>query len=245
MTEVFLTVLKMSLSASVAALVVMLARLCLRKAPKIFSYVLWAAVLFRMVCPFGIPVAVSGFPEVAMFSSKTVVNATDPDPAAKEEAKYSHDNTPYIGQTYDTQEFSESENSIYPKDYPSAQSDIPAAEAAGNAIVLDILAYIWLSGAIAMLSYFVWSYWKLSKKLGAAIHITDNVFESDLIDSAFVLGVFRLRIYIPSQLAFAQKRYVVMHEREHIRHRDYLVKYISSSRCLSIGSTLLCGLASR
>ena len=47
----FLSVLRMSGTASVVILVVLLARLALRRAPKAFSYALWAVVLFRLLCP--------------------------------------------------------------------------------------------------------------------------------------------------------------------------------------------------
>ena len=47
----FPTVLNMSLTASAVILVVLLARFLLRRAPKVFSYALWAVVLFRLLCP--------------------------------------------------------------------------------------------------------------------------------------------------------------------------------------------------
>ncbi|QQY80293.1 BlaR1 peptidase M56 [Keratinibaculum paraultunense] len=42
----------MSLTASYVALVIILIRLLLKKAPKIFSYALWGVLLFRLICPF-------------------------------------------------------------------------------------------------------------------------------------------------------------------------------------------------
>lgn len=42
----------MSITASYVILFVLLARLLLKKVPKIFSYSLWAVVLFRLVCSF-------------------------------------------------------------------------------------------------------------------------------------------------------------------------------------------------
>ena len=47
----FTTILNMSITASYVAIGVILVRILLRKAPKIFSYALWAVVLFRLVCP--------------------------------------------------------------------------------------------------------------------------------------------------------------------------------------------------
>lgn len=56
--SVFHQVLSMSASASIIILVVLLARLALRKAPKRYAYALWAVVLFRLLCPSGIPVTI-------------------------------------------------------------------------------------------------------------------------------------------------------------------------------------------
>ncbi|MBC5580585.1 M56 family metallopeptidase [Anaerofilum sp. BX8] len=51
MSEIFKTVLQMSLQGSYVILFVLAARLALRRAPKGFSYALWAAALFRLLCP--------------------------------------------------------------------------------------------------------------------------------------------------------------------------------------------------
>lgn len=50
-TAVFYKLLGMSLTASYCILAVLLLRLCMKRAPKIFSYVLWAVVGFRLICP--------------------------------------------------------------------------------------------------------------------------------------------------------------------------------------------------
>ena len=52
-------VLNMSLTAGVVILFVMAARLLLKKLPKIYSYALWAVVLFRLLCPVSITSQVS------------------------------------------------------------------------------------------------------------------------------------------------------------------------------------------
>lgn len=50
--KAFLGTVNMSITASYVILVVLLARTCLKKAPKIFSYALWSVALFRLICPF-------------------------------------------------------------------------------------------------------------------------------------------------------------------------------------------------
>ena len=49
--RIFSQVLSMSLTGSIVVLFVLLARWVLKKSPRIFSYGLWAIVLFRLLCP--------------------------------------------------------------------------------------------------------------------------------------------------------------------------------------------------
>lgn len=58
--KIFLIVFEMSLKGSAVIPAVLLLRLALKKAPKIFSYLLWSVVVFRLLCPvsFGAPFGV-------------------------------------------------------------------------------------------------------------------------------------------------------------------------------------------
>ncbi|MCD8097904.1 MAG: M56 family metallopeptidase, partial [Lachnospiraceae bacterium] len=57
--RLFIGVLNMSLTASVIILAVCVIRFFWRRAPRIFSYILWAVVLFRLLCPFSFSSAFS------------------------------------------------------------------------------------------------------------------------------------------------------------------------------------------
>ena len=59
MESLFINVLNMSLTAGFVILAVIGVRLLLRRLPRIFSYVLWSAVLFRLLCPFSFSGALS------------------------------------------------------------------------------------------------------------------------------------------------------------------------------------------
>ena len=61
MEQIFIKVLNMSLTGSMIILIVLFLRLCLKKAPKLFSYCLWAVVLFRLLCPVSFSAAFSVF----------------------------------------------------------------------------------------------------------------------------------------------------------------------------------------
>lgn len=59
--RVALPILNMSITAGIIILIVLLVRVLLKKAPKIFSYALWGVVLFRLLCPISFSSSVSVF----------------------------------------------------------------------------------------------------------------------------------------------------------------------------------------
>ena len=59
--SLFSAVWEMSLTGAIVVVVVMLARLCLKRLPKSFSYALWALVLFRLLCPVSLSSPISLF----------------------------------------------------------------------------------------------------------------------------------------------------------------------------------------
>jgi len=56
---IFYNILNMSVTASIAIPAVIAVRFVLKKAPKVFSYFLWAAVLFRLLCPVSVTAPIS------------------------------------------------------------------------------------------------------------------------------------------------------------------------------------------
>ena len=83
MTAIFSKVLNMSMTGSVVILLVMAARLLLKRSPKIYSYALWAVVLFRLLCPVSLSASVSALdllqPEVTEASPVTSTVSYLPD----------------------------------------------------------------------------------------------------------------------------------------------------------------------
>ena len=70
--SLFPEVFNMSLSASIVIAVVMAVRLLLKRSPKVFSYTLWAVVLFRLLCPATPESPVSAMPELPQVTTQTV-----------------------------------------------------------------------------------------------------------------------------------------------------------------------------
>ena len=59
MADLLRQIINMSLTAGAVILVVLLARVLLRRAPRWCSYALWSVVLFRLLCPVSISSALS------------------------------------------------------------------------------------------------------------------------------------------------------------------------------------------
>ncbi|MBM7687109.1 M56 family metallopeptidase [Defluviitalea raffinosedens] len=204
MSELFLTVLNMSLTASYVILFVMLVRLLLKKAPKVISYVLWGVVAFRLIIPFSFESMFSLIPRNA--------NAV-PIP---------HDiiyqQTPQINSRIEAVD-------------PFVSQSLPAPTAGASAnpfqIYVEIGAYIWVFGIIALLVYSLVSILILKRQLKSAQLIEKNIFQVHNLQTPFVLGLVRPKIYLPVGLSKEEQNYILIHEQTHIHRKDHIIKIIA------------------
>ena len=198
--------LTMSLTASIAAGVVMVLRLFLKKVPRWITCLLWAVVLLRMVCPIGFSLPVSLMPETV--SSGAYVERVLPQ--AETPAS-----TPQAATTTTTA--------------PAATTQTPVTRETVAVTPTGpdrdtVLTILWAAGGITCLAWGAISYLRLRLRIADAILIEKNVYETDQIDSPFVCGFFRPRIYLPVGLAEPDRRYVLLHEQAHIRRWDHRFK---------------------
>ncbi len=207
--DLFTAVLNMSITASYAAIGVILVRLLLKKAPKIFSYVLWAPVLFRLVCPISF---------AAVFSLLRLINPNVQQ--GKGTVEFVPQNIGLMQNPAIQSGFDSIDNTINTA-LPQA---IPAASINPVQIWLAALSLIWISGVIALLIYSIVSYAKIKRKLQTATLVEGNVFETEAVGTALVCGFIRPKIYVPVNVGDADLSYLLEHERTHIRRRDYLIK---------------------
>ena len=199
----FDAVLELSLTGSAVIAIILLARLLLKRAPGKYSYALWAAALFRLLCPVTVESALSLLPASAPRIREAVITggaALGAIPAGEIFAL-----TP-------------------PADIP-AQGAAPAAEAAltlGGA-----LALIWLIGAAALLARAAAGYIRLALRLRGAERGPDGTLTAPGLGTAFALGVLRPRIYLPEGLTERERECVLAHERCHIRRGDHIFKLLA------------------
>lgn len=212
MNELFLTILNMSLSASVVIPAVLLARLLLRRAPKKWSYLLWSVAGFRLCCPVSFRAVFSIFRLSPLRQSEAAVRTALPSPALRPAADVtlplSHA-APVTGAATSTT--------------PALSPAVPAAAPAPE-LWPTLGTVLWCLGLAALLVYGVVSYLHLRRDLADAVRVRENIYESGAIRSPFILGFWRPLVYLPLGLAGDRLGYVLAHENVHLRRRDYLVK---------------------
>ena len=221
MKDLFSQVLNMSLTASVMIVLVILARLALKRAPKIYSYALWSVVLFRLLCPVSLPSPVS------------LLGVLDA-PVAEPESRittvvYFQPEAPFqtVGGT-------EQEAPLLPTEEGSTGA-ISEEETVFHHTVswMEVLSMIWLAGAAGLYAFGIGNYLRFRRKLRYAWKVKGNVYLLDHIDTPFAAGILRPRIYLPSDLPEDQRAYIVAHERCHIRRLDLVTRGLSfAALCL-------------
>jgi len=202
LSSAFLQILTMSFTGAIVIVFVLLARLLLKKAPKAFSYALWTVVLFRLICPISFESAFSLLPTKANPIGKDIVYIQMPQIDAG--AAILNDSVNVI---------------------------LPAATPEISANPLQIWVYIfsvvWVIGIAMLLAYSLLTLLQLNRRLKTATPYKDNILLSHEIETAFVLGVFRPKIYLPANLIDEQRNYILLHEQTHIKRFDHLMKVLS------------------
>ena len=209
MISLFTTILNMSMTASIVALGVIWVRFLLQKAkmPKIFSYALWLAVLFRLVFPFSIESIFSLMPTFVNELSYEITQNIQP-----------LEISAYATMENISQNPGPSTNTAIHNAFPNASTDVFMPN------ILEIAGFVWLTGCAVLLIYAVVGYLRLKKRVEFATLMTDNIFETDKIKTPFVLGFIRPKIYFPTNVAPSQYDYILKHEQTHIKRLDYLIK---------------------
>lgn len=198
MFDVFIKILNMSLSASVLIAVVIVLRFLLRGAPRYTRCFMWALVGIRLVCPVSVKSALSLMPRTARISSEAI----------------------QFGQI-----------GLTPSGGMSASDAVTtvvhnnsAASVEPVYVLARLFMALWLAGAAVMLAYTLVTWVRLRLRVRPSVQIENNVYICDEIDTPFILGLLRPRIYLPSALSAVQKENVLMHERAHLRRLDHIWK---------------------
>lgn len=199
MSDFLLMILNMTISASSVILAVLAVRLLLKRLPKIYSYSLWAVVLFRLLCPVSLKSPVSLLP--------VAPNAI-----------------PYHMDTMMVPELNSGINLI---DH-SINKVLPAATPYSSMNPMQYLLFagsiLWLAGVMGMISYGVISSVLLWRHLSGAERMEQNVYLAENLRTPFVFGFLAPKIYLPVGLTVQEQEYILAHEKVHIRRKDPIIK---------------------
>lgn len=198
MSELFLKIVNMSISASWVVIAVLTLRFCLKKAPKWVNVLLWGIVAVRMVFPFSIESVLSLIPSAETISP-TIMMEQSPSVQTGVPA-LNHVINPVISGSF---------------------TPAPGASANPLQIWIPVLAGIWLFGIAALFLYSAVSYWRLRRKVCEAVILRGNIYQSEKVCSPFVLGIIRPKIYLPYHMDSREMDHVIAHEQTHIRRKDH------------------------
>ena len=216
----FMTVLgNLTLAASLAVLLVLAVRALLKRLPKRYLTFLWLPVFFRAVCPvsfqspFSLYRILNGVPGFRSTGGRMTFTLAGYQSARIRAAL-------------------ERIGGALGNGKGAAAANAATVTEAGAEIILEkILFGIWLGGVTVVLLYGLFSWLRLRRKTALAVKLEEGVYESDRIGSAFLLGFFRPRIYLPAGLTSEEWILVLTHEKTHKRRQDSRVKLLAWLVC--------------
>lgn len=202
MTAIFERVLNMSLTGSIVIAVVLLARLLLRRAPKIYSYALWAVVLFRLLCPISLSAGLSVLKPLPVTTTQGLSTVTyrPVEPVIPTSGELGQEN--------------------------ARQEPAEAVKAETGLQTMTLAAVVWLTVGGALAGCSLVQYTVLRRKLREAVLYRGEILLSDKIRTPFVMGVLSPKIYLPWDTPQEERRFIIAHERQHIHRGDPLWKLL-------------------
>ena len=199
MEGVFIKLLNLSIQASILIVVVLLLRFILNKSPKWMKCLLWALVAIRLVCPFSIESIFSLAPDAE------VVNMDN-----------------YVGMPNIQSEAAGTDRSV--NKYVETHDNEGVAVEKKNTNPIYFLSIIWSVGIVILAVYALGSCLKIWRRVKLSIRTTENIYICDRIDSPFIFGIIKPRIYLPSGISEEQKESVIAHEQAHLKRLDHFWK---------------------
>lgn len=201
MEKVFFQVLNMSLISGYVIAFLLLLRLLFGRISKRFSYALWGVALFRLLCPFSIGSLISLVPV--------------------------QPNAISVGMLYE--QSPQIHSGIVSFDN-AVNRFLPAGTPQYSANPLQIHAFIggvlWIGGMALLAGYGMISLLLLKRQLrnAKAVPGLERVYQMDGLETPFVLGVIRPKIYLPTALSDRERECVLLHEKVHIQRLDHVVR---------------------
>jgi len=214
MTSIFAEVVNMSGMACWLIFAIIVVRVLCRKATKNLCYLLWAMVGIRLLCPFAIESSWSLIPNESSLQKVEVFQEQLWEDLVIEDT---------IGTNGTSGEIQNDSEKFWPQnglDLEQSNMNIWGMRP------IELVTYIWAIGVIGILGYTTVSFLRLKRKVEVSIHKAEDIWVCDAIASPFVLGIFKPRVYIPSNVEEEQIVYILAHEKSHLKWHDNVWKLV-------------------
>ena len=259
--NIFVYLLHNSIAVCVVILTVFAVRLFLRRAPKKYSYILWAIVGIYLLCPIRLSSPISIYSLINNVSDTFLEHHSLPlnakNFADKIEKSFTdisgvkeiieNGNTTTVKNNTEEKEYTtNSEDTVNKNGFADKnktyneknqktkqnQNNTAGIENISQSLTVTTTAYIWLCGCIVLLVRNLFLIWRTKQTVLMAIRRKDNIYESECISTPFVLGIVRPKIYIPFNLSEQEREYILKHEQYHIRRKDQIIKICAYILCV-------------
>ena len=204
MSALFLTIVNMSITATWVILAFTLLRPLLKKVPKWVNCFLWGVVALRLCLPFSFESVFSLIPTTKTIPTNITSSAN-----------------PQIDTGVDVV------NGLVNPVITNSFTPDPSYSANPLQVIVGVASYIWIIGLALMVLYCVISYIMLKIKVSVSVHYNNNIYYCDNIETPFILGLVKPKIYIPSGVKESDLQFIIEHEKSHIKRKDYLIKPLS------------------
>lgn len=231
--NIFVYLLHNSIAVCVVILTVFAVRLFLRRAPKKYSYILWAIVGIYLLCPIRLSSPISIYSLINNVSDTFLEHNALPLNAKN----FADKNKTYNEKNQKTKDSNKSKfdnvsSTNKNQKTKQNQNNTAGTENISQSLTVTTTAYIWLCGCIVLLVRNLFLIWRTKQTVLMAIRRKDNIYESECISTPFVLGIVRPKIYIPFNLSEQEREYILKHEQYHIRRKDQIIKICAYILCV-------------
>lgn len=231
--NIFVYLLHNSIAVCVVILTVFAVRLFLRRAPKKYSYILWAIVGIYLLCPIRLSSPISIYSLINNVSDTFLEHHSLPLNAKN----FADKNKTYNEKNQKTKDSNKSKfdnvsSTNKNQKTKQNQNNTAGTENISQSLTVTTTAYIWLCGCIVLLVRNLFLIWRTKQTVLMAIRRKDNIYESECISTPFVIGIVRPKIYIPFNLSEQEREYILKHEQYHIRRKDQIIKICAYILCV-------------
>ena len=195
----------MSIYGSIAIIAVLILRRCFRSLPKRAICLFWLIPGLRLLCPLNFN---------TIFSVMNIARLTEKENVTINETANAIPRTIATG----------------PANLQFMLRDGIETASAHTGRLIDpkmLMAYFWLTGMIVIFTYLTVKTVNMFKLLKQAYRVREeDYYISDAVDTSFVLGIIRPRIYMQAGLSEQEKSYILQHERTHIKNLDHITRLV-------------------